>query len=252
MGLARGSSWLAATLVAVGVHVAGGVWFLRPDERPSPIPPGEGGVVLQLASIGGRAGTDVPQATEVAGEAGDLDEPDEPEPVVEAERVVEPEPPAVVEPEPEPLPEPEPEPVPVVAPAPAAAPGTETVEGDALPEGGAPGSAASAASDTPSDAGGDPQAALEYKTELQLWLQQHKRYPRRLKRRRVEGEVVVAFTVDAGGRLLDHRIVRSSGEPGLDEAAIDLLVDADPMPAIPSSMGLARYTAELPVRYALD
>ena len=100
--------------------------------------------------------------------------------------------------------------------------------------------------------GGAPEAELSYQQELQLWLQKYKRYPRRLKRRGVEGEVLVAFTLDAEGRLLNEKIVRSSGESALDEAAVALLRAAEPMPAIPRALGVDQYRVEVPIRYSVD
>ena len=93
---------------------------------------------------------------------------------------------------------------------------------------------------------------LNYQQVLQLWLQKYKRYPRRLRRRGVEGVVLVAFTLDAEGRLVNQTIVRSSGESALDDAAIALLRDAQPMPTIPPALGVDKYRLEMPIRYSVD
>ncbi len=99
---------------------------------------------------------------------------------------------------------------------------------------------------------GDPEALLSYQQELQSWLQKHKRYPRRLKRRGVEGEVLLSFTLGSEGQLLNYRIIEGSGEPGLDQAAVELVQAASPMPPIPESMRLTQYTAQIPLRYAIQ
>ena len=135
----------------------------------------------------------------------------------------------------------------------ATASGPDRGEPDAAPSGSTPAGvvAPDAAPGADPDAGGDPEAVLGYRAELRLWLERHKRYPPRLRRRRIEGEVVVAFTVGAGGELLEHEVLESSGERGLDEAALAMLRAAEPLPPIPASMGVDRYRAEMPVRYAL-
>lgn len=100
--------------------------------------------------------------------------------------------------------------------------------------------------------GDDPQAKQDYRTELQQWLQSHIRYPHRLKRRKVEGVVQVAFSIDTQGRLLEYALVKSSGVAGLDDAALQLLREAEPFPAIPDALGLNRYDVQVPVNYALQ
>ena len=82
-------------------------------------------------------------------------------------------------------------------------------------------------------------------------MQRYKTYPRRLERRRVEGEVVVAFAIDRDGALLGSRLVASSGERGLDDAALELLARAAPFPPLPSTLGQDRYEIEVPILYSL-
>ena len=84
-----------------------------------------------------------------------------------------------------------------------------------------------------------------------MWLQQHKTYPRRLQRRRIEGEVIVAFTINRAGVLLNSRIVSSSGVQGLDDAALELLERAKPFPALPPELTQDSYSAEVPILYSL-
>ena len=93
---------------------------------------------------------------------------------------------------------------------------------------------------------------MNYQQELSLWLQQYKTYPRRLKRRRIEGEVIVAFTISRNGALLDSRIVTSSGVQGLDDAALELLIRAAPFPTLPPDLKQDSYSAELPIVYSLQ
>ena len=83
------------------------------------------------------------------------------------------------------------------------------------------------------------------------WLLQHKRYPRSLKRRGIQGQVTVSFSLDRGGNLLESAVVQSSGVDGLDKAALEILKRANPMPALPKSLGQSVYHATVPIRYSL-
>lgn len=95
---------------------------------------------------------------------------------------------------------------------------------------------------------GDPKS---YFGQLMGWLNQHKRYPTELKKKKTEGVVIVRFSIDRQGRLLSSEIKKSSGHPRLDDAALQMLADASPMPAIPESLSRQRLTLEIPVEYSL-
>lgn len=62
------------------------------------------------------------------------------------------------------------------------------------------------------------------------------------------GTAVLGFTVDANGRVLGPRIVRSSGSSSLDQDAMALLQRANPVPPPPPGSG-ARISIVLPVLY---
>ncbi len=59
------------------------------------------------------------------------------------------------------------------------------------------------------------------------------RYPSEARAQRLRGEVQVAFTVSSNGSIGGIRVVRSSGSPILDKAAIETVRRAAPFPAIP-------------------
>ena len=90
-----------------------------------------------------------------------------------------------------------------------------------------------------------------YRQTLFAWLQKHQRYPRRLKRRGIEGEVSLFFSIDRQGRLLESRITQSSGHEGLDKAALDLLREASPMPALPNTILNDVFEVSVPIRYSV-
>lgn len=58
---------------------------------------------------------------------------------------------------------------------------------------------------------------------IRLALAEHFRYPLQARRLGWQGEVVLAFRLEADGRILDARIARSSGYGVLDRAALDAL-----------------------------
>jgi len=95
---------------------------------------------------------------------------------------------------------------------------------------------------------GDPES---YFGQLMSWLNRHKHYPPQLKKKKTQGVVVVRFTIDRQGLLLDSTIKTSSGHPRLDEAALQMLADASPMPEIPEAMDRERLTLVIPVEYSL-
>lgn len=102
---------------------------------------------------------------------------------------------------------------------------------------------------------GDPDensaVAQDYYAELSTWLSRHKHYPRRARRKRQQGVVEVEFVIDGNGRLLDHRIVTSSGFRLLDDEAQALLERAAPMPSIPAELGQPRLSIIAPISFTL-
>lgn len=94
-------------------------------------------------------------------------------------------------------------------------------------------------------------ANASYFSQLNGWLNRHKRYPAAAKKAKQQGVVIVNFTIDRRGALLSSRIERSSGQALLDDAALALLQRAAPMPRIPDSMGLQTLTVSLPIDYSL-
>jgi protein TonB len=94
-----------------------------------------------------------------------------------------------------------------------------------------------------SGGGGAAGARKSYLASLQSWLERHKKYPRAARLRRYEGTVQFRFLIDRAGSVLEHSIVESSGKRVLDEAVLELLKRADPMPSMPPE--IAGATLEL-------
>jgi protein TonB len=70
----------------------------------------------------------------------------------------------------------------------------------------------------------------------------------RAKRRvRGAGVVTVAFTVSSSGQATSIRIAKSSGEPDVDQAAIEAVRRAAPFPEIPAGAGRSSWPFNVPI-----
>ncbi|MCY4389632.1 MAG: TonB family protein [Desulfurellaceae bacterium] len=97
----------------------------------------------------------------------------------------------------------------------------------------------------------EPARPSDYPNQLLARLSQYKSYPPALRKKRQQGTVVLAFSVDRSGAVLASDVQKSSGYPLLDQAALDLLVKASPLPAMPDSMARERLYLVLPVEFSL-
>jgi len=69
---------------------------------------------------------------------------------------------------------------------------------------------------------------------------------------REQGLVVVDVTIRRDGRIVAMTIGRGSGSRLLDEAALDTLKRADPLPAMPAGVPGATMALVLPLRFHLE
>ena len=90
----------------------------------------------------------------------------------------------------------------------------------------------------------------EWQRDLVLALAQAKTYPPAARDARAEGQVVVAFTLDAYGRVVSRAVQESSGWPVLDAAALALVDGFDRLPAPPAAMGPGPFDLRFPISYA--
>ena len=91
----------------------------------------------------------------------------------------------------------------------------------------------------------------DYFSLLIAWLNQHKDYPPVVKKKKQQGTVVLAFSIDRSGTVLTSRVQTSSGYPLLDQAALDMLARANPLPAMPDSVPRQRLRLAVPIEYSL-
>ena len=65
------------------------------------------------------------------------------------------------------------------------------------------------------------------------------------------GLVMVHFLVRRNGQIDRLQIGKSSGDDGLDKAAIDIMQKAQPLPPIPDRMHTDRVDGELPINFGV-
>ena len=92
-------------------------------------------------------------------------------------------------------------------------------------------------------------AVSNYPGKVVSKLRRSLRYPSQARRERLRGEVHVAFTVSAGGGVSSIRIVRGSGSPVLDQAAIETVQRAAPFPPIPQGAGRNNWPFTVPLAF---
>lgn len=280
----RARHWVLGFGIAVFVHASSLALLWSPAESGS-ANLGVGGMDVAFGTAGGAPGAAAVDAPEVEAVEAPTDEAVDvaPEPVVEevaevteapvepvtsetvdvAEVAVEvaavevrkkPKPP---EARPVPVAEPKPvhqavtEPTPVREPAPKRPPtkSAPSVAGSAGKSGTQ--RAANVGSGTDRSSGGRPGNANDYYALLQAWLEKYKEYPPKARRRRHEGMAHLTFSMDAAGKVLSARIVRSSGSQYLDEEVMKMIRRAQPLPPIPSGFNKKTLTLSIPVNFSL-
>ena len=135
---------------------------------------------------------------------------------------------------------------------------SEPLEGTEVPGAGSPATAPNAGGAVSGGGGGTATqpgsgpGLNAYLGELAAWLGQHKRYPRSAQRRSIEGTAVLHFVVAADGRVLDSTILRSAGHALLDEAVMDMVRRASPLPPRPAGLGTGPLALSVPIAFRLQ
>lgn len=92
--------------------------------------------------------------------------------------------------------------------------------------------------------------AVTWNKQIMALIERNKRYPEGADRRGQKGMVQVFFSLDRQGRVVESRVVRSSGVTDLDEEAVALLRRAQPFPPPPPEMPGDSIGLILPLRFA--
>jgi len=78
-----------------------------------------------------------------------------------------------------------------------------------------------------------------------------KHYPRIARRRGMEGQPVIAFTLDGRGQLTKLSLAQTSGFQLLDQAALDAVQQGAPYPEIPAPLKMNSFQFKLPISFVL-
>ncbi|OYU47310.1 MAG: hypothetical protein CFE31_17470 [Rhizobiales bacterium PAR1] len=103
----------------------------------------------------------------------------------------------------------------------------------------------------------DEGNAAEARRKIEDWqrrifthIVRFKHYPEQARAKRLGGEALVSFTLDADGRVSDVQVVRSAGHALLDQAAVAVLQRANPLPKPPVQLAGSNLAFTLPMRFS--
>jgi protein TonB len=94
-------------------------------------------------------------------------------------------------------------------------------------------------------------AVTSWNISIAKQIERHKGYPANALRRRESGVTRLVFAVDRDGRVIDRRIVESSGYAALDQEAIATLDRAQPFPPPPKGLAGERFEFRVPVKFTV-
>ncbi len=95
-------------------------------------------------------------------------------------------------------------------------------------------------------------SVVSWKRKLAVHLQRNKRYPSTAQARREHGTARVSFIVDRRGRVIQSKLVKSTGSAALDEETLALLQRAQPLPTPPADVPGTQFAFSVPFRFDLQ
>jgi len=95
-----------------------------------------------------------------------------------------------------------------------------------------------------------PDLSANYSAMISAWLEAHKRYPESARERGEEGGVKLRFRVDRFGRVLDYRLLESTGYADLD-GGIDQMMRGAQLPPFPAGMTQSQIEVSVKLRFKL-
>lgn len=101
------------------------------------------------------------------------------------------------------------------------------------------------------DAKKDSKAILTYRKSLHLHLKKHQRYPSEARSRGEQGTVVIQFSIDRTGKMVEHSLQKSSGNPRLDDEALAAIERASPFPLPPDEERGEQLKYSMPIQFKI-
>jgi protein TonB len=95
--------------------------------------------------------------------------------------------------------------------------------------------------------GGDATLYRAYLGSIRTHIEKFKVKPKS----RAKGTVVVRFTLDREGKVVDRTVATSSGSRQLDAAALEAIDEASPFPKFPEDISREQIVLSLPFRFVL-
>lgn len=98
---------------------------------------------------------------------------------------------------------------------------------------------------------GNPDVEKAYLAQIVKKLNRHKKYPSVARSKRLSGTVVVRFTINSQGRVVQSHMIKGSGFPALDQEAMALVQRVSPFKAIPEAMHKNTLSLTVPIRFSV-
>ena len=92
----------------------------------------------------------------------------------------------------------------------------------------------------------------QYQQIISARIKQFEEYPPVAKRRHWEGTTVVQLRLSPDGKVTDISVVEKSGHEILDEAAVNMIRKASPLPAPPEGLRGRDQTVLVPIKFKLE
>lgn len=91
----------------------------------------------------------------------------------------------------------------------------------------------------------------EWQKAVVLRIAKAKTYPPEARKKGIEGEVKVRFTIDRYGKVLARELAESSGAAPLDAAALAVFDGLEKLPTPPAHLAGAQFTLLIPLNYTI-
>ncbi len=224
-----------ALFVALALHGGMAIWLTLPASELKPEPPQQP-LRVSLAAVIAQTSTPATQPKPP---------PMQPPMQTKAKPPITPKPVPAPQPKPKPTPQPveqqaKPEPIP--EPLPVENPPEVVTTPEPIPE------TAPAELSTPPL---DTIATAKYEQLLVAWLEKQKKYPRRAKRMRIEGEGRLRISINRRGQTQQISLEQHTGNRLLDKAALEMAKRANPFPPMPENDPRQALEFVVPVVFAL-